>query len=130
MGKRVEREKAGRRWLYYAALGAAVAVLVVSAFMLLRQNRSRAADLRGTWIYDSSTEYEFDGKDRGVMRVGSSEHAFVYRARGEILTVEYTDSAIETANYRFRIDGDSLIMAGEEGTTGGVYELIRLPEET
>ena len=117
-----------RHWVYYAALAAAVIVLAVAAVMLLR-GRGSPKELRGTWIYDSTTEYTFDGEKSGAMRVQGTDYAFTYRVRGSVVTLTFEHDAIETANYRFKVDGDTLVLAGEEGTSGGVYQLLRLPEE-
>lgn len=128
MGKRTEKSGGQRHWVYYAALAAAVIVLAVAAVMLLR-GRGSPKELRGTWIYDSTTEYTFDGEKNGAMRVQGTDYAFTYRVRGSVVTLTFEHDAIETANYRFKVDGDTLVLAGEEGTSGGVYQLLRLPEE-
>ena len=128
MGKRIEKSGGQRHWVYYAALAAAVIVLVVAAVVLLR-GRGSPKELRGTWIYDSSTEYTFDGEKNGAMRVQGTDYTFTYRVRGSVVTLTFDHEAIETANYRFKVDGDTLVLAGEEGTSGGVYQLLRLPEE-
>lgn len=128
MSKRVEKSGGQRHWVYYAALAAAVIVLAVAAVMLLR-GRGSPKELRGTWIYDSTTEYTFDGEKSGAMRVQGTDYAFTYRARGSVVTLTFEHDAIETANYRFKVDGDTLVLAGKEGTSGGVYQLLRLPEE-
>lgn len=128
MGKRTEKSGGQHHWVYYAALAAAVIVLAVAAVMLLR-GRGSPKELRGTWIYDSTTEYTFDGEKSGAMRVQGTDYAFTYRVRGSVVTLTFEHDAIETANYRFKVDGDTLVLAGEEGTSGGVYQLLRLPEE-
>ena len=128
MGKRTGKSGGQHHWIYYAALAAAVIVLVVAAVMLLR-GRGSPGELRGTWIYDSSTEYTFDGEKSGAMRVQGMDYTFTYRVRGSVVTLTFDHEAIETANYRFKVDGDTLVLAGEEGTSGGVYQLLRLPEE-
>ena len=63
------------------------------------------------------------------MRVQGTDYALTYRVRGSVVTLTFEHDAIETANYRFKVDGDTLVLAGEEGTSGGVYQLLRLPEE-
>lgn len=112
---------------YTVPLIAAGIVFAVAAFMLLYLNRSHPKDLLGTWVYDSNTEYDFDGKRAGVMHAGGEDFAFSYRTKGSKLTLEFEDAAVETACYRFRINDNVLILAGEEGTTGGVYQLVLLP---
>lgn len=129
MGKRTEKSGGQRHWVYYAALAAAVIVLAVAAVMLLR-GRGSPKELRGTWIYDSTTEYTFDGEKSGAMRVQGTDYAFTYRVRGSVVTLTFEHDAIETANYRFKVDGDTLVLAGEEGTSGGVYQLLRLPRKS
>ena len=100
MGKRTEKSGGQRHWVYYAALAAAVIVLAVAAVMLLR-GRGSPKELRGTWIYDSTTEYTFDGEKSGAMRVQGTDYAFTYRVRGSVVTLTFEHDAIETANYRY-----------------------------
>jgi len=119
----VKRIKRNRGMLVAAAV---LLVVVVAVFCLARNH---AKDLRGTWVYSSNTEYDFDGRDKGAMYTGGEKYDFTYKARGKVLTVTYEDPTLETATYQFRIEGNILTLVGGEGTTGGEYQLVYLPEE-
>lgn len=123
------QKKAKMKKGYVAILIAAGVLFVVAVSMLVHLNLSRPRALRGTWVYDSHTEYDFDGESAGVMHTGGEDFAFSYRIKGQRLTLTFENTAIETATYRYRIDDNLLTMAGEEGTTGGVYQLVLLPQE-
>ena len=114
---------------YVVPLLAAGVLFAAAVVMLVHLNHARYGALRGTWVYDSFTEYDFNGTRSGVMHTAGEEFPFSYRIRGKRLILTFENKALETAAYRYRIEEDLLTMAGEEGTSGGVYRLVLLPEE-
>ena len=128
MGKREQPSRRGGPSRRIAALAIGAAVLAAVAILLVTQ-RSSAGKLAGTWIYNSSVSYTFDGDAAGTMYDRGQAYEFTYRARGDRLTLTFADTMLETAHYRFAVAGSVLTLTGGEGTAGGVYQLVFLPED-
>mgnify|MGYP004620531745 FL=1 len=130
MGKREQSARPKGRGISwrYAALAAGIAVLAAAVVLLVTQ-RSSAGKLAGTWIYNSSVSYTFDGEAAGAMYDRGQAYEFAYKARGDKLTLTFADQMLETAHYQFAVNGSVLTLTGGEGTAGGVYQLVFLSED-
>ena len=56
-------------------------------------------------------------------------HMNLHITRGDKLTLTFADQMLETAHYQFAVNGSVLTLTGGEGTAGGVYQLVFLPED-
>ena len=102
------RKKARRRRILHGALIAAlVALFVLVAVMLAKGHKSA---LKGVWVLDSATVYEFDGKGGGALRLPLNTYDFTYTAENGTLSIDFTDPAASDAVYRYSVKGSTLTL--------------------
>ena len=105
-----------------------VTVITVNIFSLsgCGDKDSSAAVLNGTYVYDELTQYEFDGKGNGCMRLENEYHyEYKYSVSGDTLMLDFEADEVHDATYTFNLDNDKLTLTGGEGTTGGTYILTK-----
>jgi len=116
-----KRKKRQRNTIFIIASVVVIMLIVgVFAFLLLRNHNDI---IKGTWVYDQYTQYEFDGKIDGCMCLEELHYEFTYTVKGDKLKMDFEDPSVHDCEYKFKIDGNSLILIGGEGTTGGTYNL-------
>lgn len=108
-----------RRRLYRALLIVLTILLVFSAAMVAR-SLFRGDRLKGAWMLDRNTVYEFDGKGDGTLRLPLGSYAFSYTVEYNVVTLDFEDAAITDASYSFLRDGKNLTL---DTNTGTVYRL-------
>ena len=81
--------------------------------------------LAGTWEFDGTTTYSFDGSGSGAMELPSISYDFTYTIDGNKLMIDYANESVRDSEYEFTVDGNTLTLIGGEGTVGGTYELKR-----
>lgn len=108
------------RMLVIATLAA---VFVLAAVMLVNGALHRDA-LRGSWMMEDGTVYEFDGKGSGMLRLPLSDLVFRYTAKDGVLRIDFTDEDATDAGYRYTRAGDTLRL---ESNTGTVFRLEKQP---
>ena len=116
------RKKRQRQYIIITVVVFLVVLLILGlvAFLLFRNQNDV---IEGTWIYDQYTQYEFDGKNDGCMCLEELHYEFTYTVKGDSLKMDFEDPSVHDCEYKFKIDGNSLILIGGEGTTGGTYNL-------
>ena len=77
----------------------------------------------GTWEFDGTTTYSFDGSGSGAMELPSISYDFAYTIDGNKLMIDYANESVRDSEYEFTVDGNPLTLIGGEGTVGGTYEL-------
>lgn len=100
-----------------------VILLVTLLGLLFSSIKSNLAVIKGTWIYDSYTSYEFDGEGNGCMCLEEIRYNYTYKIKGDILSIDFKDDSLRDCSYTFQIDGSKLTLVGGEGTVGGTYDL-------
>ena len=118
------RKSHSKLWLLIVGI-VALLVLIIGAISL---TKSASKELTGTWVYDSQTEYFFDGAGGGTLISTNAHFDYTYQVSGHKVKLDFADDAVEDAAYRFRVEGDTLTLIGKKGTVGGTYELYRVPE--
>ena len=124
MAQRNKKKQKQRRILFGGA--AAVLIVIVVVIVLIVKGCSGRTDvLAGTWDFDGTTTYSFDGEGSGAMVLPSISYDFTYTIDGNKLVIDYINESVHDSPYEFAVDGDILTMVGGEGTVGGTYKLTR-----
>ncbi len=124
MAQRNKKKQKQRRMLFGGA--AAILIVIVVVIVLIVKGCSGRTDvLAGTWDFDGTTTYSFDGEGSGAMVLPSISYDFTYTIDGNKLVIDYIDESVHDSPYEFAVDGDILTMVGREGTIGGTYKLTR-----
>lgn len=124
MAQRNKKKQKQRRMLFGGA--AAVLIVIVVVIVLIVKGCSGRTDvLAGTWDFDGTTTYSFDGEGSGAMVFPSISYDFTYTIDGNKLVIDYINESVHDSPYEFAVDGDILTMVGGEGTVGGTYKLTR-----
>ena len=124
MAQRNKKKQKQRRMLFGGA--AAVLIVIVVVIVLIVKGCSGRTDvLAGTWDFDGTTTYSFDGEGSGAMVLPSISYDFTYTIDGNKLVIDYINESVQDSPYEFAVDGDILTMVGGEGTVGGTYKLTR-----
>lgn len=124
MAQRNKKKQKQRRMLFGGA--AAILIVIVVVIVLIVKGCSGRTDvLAGTWDFDGTTTYSFDGEGSGAMVLPSISYDFTYTIDGNKLVIDYIDESVHDSPYEFAVDGDILTMVGREGTVGGTYKLTR-----
>ena len=104
---------------------AALAVIIVGIILLAKGCSGGTDALAGTWEFDGTTTYSFDGSGSGAMELPSISYDFTYTIDGNKLMIDYANESVRDSEYEFTVDGNTLTLIGGEGTVGGTYELKR-----
>lgn len=124
MAQRNKKKQKQRRMLFGGA--AAVLIVIVVVIVLIVKGCSGRMDvLAGTWDFDGTTTYSFDGEGSGAMVLPSISYDFTYTIDGNKLVIDYINESVHDSPYEFAVDGDILTMVGGEGKVGGTYKLTR-----
>lgn len=117
-----------------AAVSAPAAVLLILLVVLICKNgsgKNNPAVLQGVWHYDQYTEYEFDGKGNGCMRLDKNScFDFSYRVDGKTVQLDFALDYVTDCEYTFQVNGNQLTLMGGNGTAepGETYALIKQSE--
>ena len=122
--KKKEKKQKQRRMLFGGAAAALIVIVVVIA-LIVKGCSGRTDALAGTWDFDGTTTYEFDGNGTGAMVLPSISYDFTYTIDGNKLLIDYLNESVHDSTYEFTVDGDILTMVGGEGTVSGTYKLTR-----
>ena len=102
----------------------AVPAVIIISLVLLAKDCSGGTDaLAGTWDFDGTTIYFFDGSGSGAMELPSISYDFTYTIDGNKLMIDYANESVRDSEYEFTVDGNTLTLIGGEGTVGRTYEL-------
>ena len=122
--KKKKKKQKQRRMLFGGA--AAVLIVIVVVIVLIVKGCSGRTDvLAGTWDFDGTTTYSFDGEGSGAMVLPSISYDFTYKIDGNTLVIDYINESVHDSTYEFAVDGDALTLIGGEGTAGGTYKLTK-----
>lgn len=100
---------------------AALAVIIVGIILLAKGCSGGADALAGTWEFDGTTTYSFDGSGSGAMELPSISYDFTYTIDGNKLMIDYANESVRDSEYEFTVDGNTLTLIGGEDTVGGTF---------
>ena len=113
-----KRKKVQRRRARQGLIVAFAVLLVFGLVMLVISLRHD--DLKGAWVLDDTTVYEFDGRGHGTLRLPLGSYAFSYTTEGNFLTIDFDDETAVDAGYSYSRSGNVLTL---DNNTGTVYRL-------
>ena len=92
---------------------AVILVLSVALTLTLRKDK-----LEGTWLY-GTTQYRFDGKGRGEMKLAQKVYPYGYQLKKGVLTLDFQDPDLSDPTYSISLEGSRLTLTD----SGMEYEL-------
>lgn len=119
------KKKQKQRSMLFGGAAAVLIVIVVVIVLIVKGCSGRTDVLAGTWDFDGTTTYSFDGEGSGAMVLPSISYDFTYTIDGNKLVIDYINESVHDSPYEFAVDGDILTMVGGEGKVGGTYKLTR-----
>lgn len=117
--KRLKQRKKRRR---QTAVMGVMLLLLIAVLIGLIVHMTRKDALRGTWMLDQVTVYEFDGKGHGGLLLPQQSYEFDYSIDGNRLHIDFRDPAANDASYYFEADKNTLILTSDDGQE---YRFIR-----
>ena len=107
--------------------GAAIVIVIVILLVLLIGGPKKD-ELVGIWKYDQYTEYEFSEDGKGCLCLDDVHYEYKYKISGDNLKLDFTEDVVRDCEYKFGVDGDTLVLTGGEGTDGGTYQLKKIQQ--
>lgn len=103
-------------------LGTMSALLVVTlvAVVLIQKDK-----LKGTWNYDGTTVYQFDGEGNGMLILPSKDYEFYYEIKKNELLIDFVEENARDFVYKFDVDEDTLILVDKKGEEKVTYTMKR-----
>lgn len=103
-------------------LGTMSALLVVTlvAVVLIQKDK-----LKGTWNYDGTTVYQFDGEGNGMLILPSKDYKFYYEIKKNELLIDFVEENARDFVYKFDVDEDTLILVDKKGEEKVIYTMKR-----
>ena len=122
-GNKRKKKKQKQRRMLFGGAAAALIVIVVLIVLIVKCCSGRTDVLAGTWDFDGTTTYSFDGEGSGAMVLPSISYDFTYMINGDRLVIDFANEILQDSTYTFLVEDGTLTMIGGEGTIGGTYEL-------
>lgn len=95
-------------------------VLIIVAVILFQKD-----ELKGTWNYDETTVYQFDGDGKGTLVLPSKNYEFNYEIKKNELFIDFLDEKARDFVYKFEVDKDMLILVDKKGEEKVTYTMKR-----
>ena len=107
-----------------------ILILIFFVDKIFTKNSNIATDnitdfLVGNWTIDGITNYEFDGKGEGKLKLPKNEYSFNYTIENSKIHLDYKDEEATDSDYEYSFKDDELILKGINSTSG-TYELNRI----
>ena len=102
-----------------------IVLISVTAIGVKAVQYKNAQIVMGTWLYADGTEYVFDGKSKGCMKLKDADFEYKYIVTNEKLKINFKDKKVRDAVYSYEIENEKLTIKGEKGTVGGTYVLMK-----
>ena len=122
-GNKRKKKKQKQRRMLFGGAAAALIVIVVLIVLIVKGCSGRTDVRAGTWDFDGTTTYSFDGEGSGAMVLPSISYDFTYMINGDRLVIDFANEILQDSTYTFLVEDGTLTMIGGEGTIGGTYEL-------
>ena len=82
---------------------AALAVIIVGIILLAKGCSGGTDALAGTWEFNGTTTYSFDGSGSGTMELPSISYDFTYTIDGNKLMIDYANESVRDSEIHFSI---------------------------
>ncbi len=122
-----------------ATIAAVLCVLVLVVVLIVKISSGGTGTktgsnlLKGSFVYEDNTIYEFDGSGTGCMCItsdgGHYHYEYTYTIKDDQLMLDFEAEEVRDATYTYELKGDTLTITGGEGTAGGTYTLTRSESE-
>lgn len=132
---KLRRKRIRRRRIFIGSVTVVLLCLLIVLIVLLAKScsgpsKSTNTDLlKGSFVYEQNTVYEFDGKGNGCMCItdsGSQYHyEYTYTIKEDHVMLDFKAEEVRDATYTFKLSDDKLTITGGEGTAGGTYTLTK-----
>ena len=114
-----ERTRQNRRKGNKAKLVFALILIIIIGFIIFSVIKNNKKDeLEGNWTVDGITNYEFDGKGNGKLKVPSNEYKFTYVLQNNKIYIDYESDKATDSDYEYSLDNNKLELKGIKSTTG------------
>ena len=129
--QRLRRKRIRKQRAIFATVVVSILALLVLIIVLICKacSNDNLPSINGVYVYESNTEYEFDGKENGCMRItenGEEYHfEYTYKTKGNQLYIDFENEEVTDITYEYSLDGDKLTLVGKEGSAGGTYTLTK-----
>ena len=124
--KVLNRKQKNREKKILLILAGVAATIFIVVLLALFVGGTKQDKLVGTWKYDQYTEYEFSGDGTGCLCVDDVHYEYTYIISGDNLKLDFTEDVVRDCDYKFEVNGKSLVLTGGDGTDGGTYQLKRI----
>ena len=91
---RKRKKKQTQRRMVLCGAIAALAVIIVGIILLAKGCSGGTDALAGTWEFDGTTTYSFDGSGSGAMELPSISYDFTYTIDGNKLMIDYANESV------------------------------------
>lgn len=119
MAQRNKKKQKQRRMLFGGA--AAVLIVIVVVIVLIVKGCSGRTDvLAGTWDFDGTTTYSFDGEGSGAMVLPSISYDFTYTIDGNKLVIDYINESVHDSLMNLPLTAISSQWSEEKGRSAGL----------
>lgn len=99
-------------------------VVAVITYFIVKITVFKTDKFAGTWTVDGTTNYEFDGKGKGKLKLPSDEYIFSYKIENDKLHIDYESDKANDSDYEYSFKKDKLVLKGLD-TYAGEYELTK-----
>ena len=93
--------------------------IIIIGFIIFSVIKGNKKDgLEGTWTVDGITNYEFDGKGNGKLKVPTNEYKFTYVLQNNKIYMDYESDKATDSDYEYSLENGKLELKGIKSTTG------------
>ena len=89
--------------------------LIGLIFLLKNKNKKPEDLIIGIWDFDGNTEYEFQKRNVGYLKVPMNNYKFKYYIENKKITIDFEDENIEDVNYEYQIKDNTIILKNKNG---------------
>lgn len=125
--RKKEKRRLSKKARKLIALCSVVILIVALAAMVMQYSATHDA-LRGTWDYDGTTVYKFNGDGTGALVLPDSQYDFSYSIsrRDHTVAIDFMDDSAKDHTYSFAVEGDQLTLTDTVGDESVSYTLTNV----
>lgn len=91
---------------------------------LNKTSNTTTDNFKGNWTIDGISNYEFDGKGNGKLKLPKNEYSFKYTIENNEIYLDYEDEKATDSDYEYSFEDEKIVLKGIKDTTG-TYELTK-----